>query len=135
MGGDGAPTATTPNYAWIAAAENHNMEGPVNIEFILSLLTNHQCNIEAGDRFLADTLPTMLNSPAFQTQRSVIFIPWDEDYDNLSLGIGNEGNHCAQDRHPVTEFRYAPMPRRCRELQQPLQPAAPPSKTPYSFPG
>lgn len=93
MATDLASTATTPNYVWFAADENHNMEGPVNIAFILSLLTNHQYNIKAGDQFLADTLPTILNSPAFQTQRSAIFIAWDEDYDNLSLGIGNEGNH------------------------------------------
>jgi hypothetical protein len=46
-----------------------------------------------GDQFLAATLPTILNSPAFQTQRSAIFITWDEDYHNLYLGIGNEGNH------------------------------------------
>jgi hypothetical protein len=46
-----------------------------------------------GDQFLEATLPTILNSPAFQTQRSAIFITWDEDYDNLYLGIGNEGNH------------------------------------------
>ncbi|WP_343602901.1 hypothetical protein [Mycobacterium sp.] len=40
-------------------------------------------NIRAGDQFLADTLPTILDSPAFQTQRTAIFITWDEDYDNL----------------------------------------------------
>ena len=34
-----------------------------------------------------------MNSPAFQTQRCAIFITWDEDYDNLYFGIGNEGNH------------------------------------------
>jgi hypothetical protein len=93
MATDLASINTTPNYAWIAADENHNMEGPVNLEFILSLLTDHQYNIKAGDQFLADTLPAILNSPAFQTQRSAIFITWDEDYNNLSLGIGNEGNH------------------------------------------
>jgi len=93
MATDLASTSTTPNYAWFAADEDHNMEGPINIAFILSLLTNHQYNIKAGDQFLADTLPTILDSPAFQTQRSAIFITWDEDYDNLSLGIGNEGNH------------------------------------------
>jgi hypothetical protein len=93
MATDLASPFTTPNYVWWAADENHNMEGPINIEFILSLLTNHQYNIKAGDQFLADTLPTILNSPAFQTQRSAIFITWDEDYNNLSLGIGNEGNH------------------------------------------
>jgi Phosphoesterase family len=93
MATDLALPATTPNYVWWAADENHNMEGPINIEFILSLLTTHQYNIKAGDQFLADTLPTILNSPAFQMQRSAIFITWDEDYNNLSLGIGNEGNH------------------------------------------
>jgi hypothetical protein len=93
MATDLASPSTTPNYVWWAADENHNMEGPINIEFILSLLTNHQYNIKAGDQFLADTLPTILNSPAFQTQRCAVFITWDEDYDNLSLGIGNEGNH------------------------------------------
>ena len=60
---------------------------------LLSLLTNHQYNIKAGDHFLADTLPAILNSPAFRTQRSAIFFTLDEDYNNLSLGIGNEGNH------------------------------------------
>ena len=93
MATDLASVQTTPNYVWWAADENHNMEGPINIEFILSLLTNHQYNIKAGDQFLADTLPTILNSPAFRTQRSAVFITWDEDYNNLSLGIGNEGNH------------------------------------------
>ena len=93
MATDLASPATTPNYVWWAADENHNMEGPINIEFIISLLTTHQYNIKAGDQFLADTLPTILNSPAFQTQPSAIFITWDEDYNNLSLGIGNEGNH------------------------------------------
>jgi hypothetical protein len=93
MATDLATPATTPNYVWWAADEDHNMEGPVNIEFIISLLTTHQYNIKSGDQFLAATLPTILNSPAFQTQRSAIFITWDEDYNNLSLGIGNEGNH------------------------------------------
>jgi hypothetical protein len=93
MATDLASLSTTPNYVWWAADENHNQEGPVNLEFIISLLTNHQYNIKAGDQFLADTLPTILNSPAFQTQRTAIFITWDEDYNNLSLGIGNEGNH------------------------------------------
>jgi len=93
MATDLASPATTPNYVWWAADENHNMEGPINLEFIISLLTDHQYNIKAGDKFLADTLPIIVNSPAFQTQRSAIFITWDEDYNNISLGIGNEGNH------------------------------------------
>jgi Phosphoesterase family len=93
MATDLASTATTPNYVWFAADECHNEEGCNDVRFILSQLTTHQYNIRAGDQFLAATLPTILNSPAFQTQRTAIFITWDEDYDNLYLGIGNEGNH------------------------------------------
>jgi len=93
MATDLASTATTPNYVWFAADENHNMEGPVNLRFVGSELTFHQYNIKAGDQFLQQVLPTILNSPAFRTQRSAIFITWDEDYNNLSLTIGNQGNH------------------------------------------
>ncbi len=93
MATDLASISTTPNYVWWAADEDHNMEGPINLEFIISLLTNHQYNIKAGDQFLSETLPTILNSPAFQTEPSAVFITWDEDYNNISLGIGNEGNH------------------------------------------
>jgi hypothetical protein len=96
---DLASTGTTPNFAWIAADEDNNMEGPITglglALFVLSQLTDHQYNIKAGDTFLQDTLPTILNSPAWNdpTQKSAIFITWDEDYNNLSLGIGNQGNH------------------------------------------
>ncbi len=93
MATDLASTATTPNYVWFAADECHNMEGCNDAAFVASQLGNHQYNIKAGDEFLADTLPTILNSPAFQTQRTAIFITWDEDYNNLYLDIGNEGNH------------------------------------------
>ena len=90
---DLASTATTPNYVWFSADECHNQEGCNDFRFILSQFAFHQYNIRAGDQFLADTLPTIVNSPAFQTQRSAIFITWDEDYNNLYLGNGNEGNH------------------------------------------
>jgi Phosphoesterase family len=93
MATDLASTATTPNYVWFAADECHNQEGCNDYLFALSQVGDHQYNIQAGDQFLANTLPTILNSPAFQTQRSAIFITWDEDYDNLYLGVGNEGNH------------------------------------------
>lgn len=93
MATDLASTATTPNYVWFAANEANNMEGNNDILFALSQIGDHQYDVKAGDKLLADMLPTILNSPAFQTQRTAIFITWDEDYDNLSLGIGNEGNH------------------------------------------
>jgi hypothetical protein len=93
MGTDLASTATTPNYVWFAADECHNQEGCNDIRFVVGQFALHQYHIRAGDQFLADTLPTILNSPAFKTQRSAIFITWDEDYNNLYLGNGNEGNH------------------------------------------
>jgi hypothetical protein len=59
----------------------------------VSQLTDHQYNVKAGDAWLQGVLPTILNSPAWQTQRCAIIITFDEDYNNLSLGIGNQGNH------------------------------------------
>ena len=92
--------ATAPNFAWIAADEANNGEGPISLpfgalQFVLSELTTHQYNVAAADQFLQDTLPTIMNSPVWQdpTQKSAIFLTFDEDYNNLSLGIGNQGNH------------------------------------------
>lgn len=93
MATDLASTATTPNYVWFAANEAHNMEGNNDLRFVVSQLTSHQYDVKAGDQFLQQVLPTILNSPAFLTQRTAIFVTWDEDYNNLSLTIGNHGNH------------------------------------------
>ncbi|SOJ56581.1 Phosphatidylinositol-3-phosphatase [Mycobacterium simulans] len=93
MATDLASVATTPNFVWWAANESYNMEGDNPVLFALSQIGDHQYDVTAGDTLLADTLPTILNSPAFQTRRCAGFITWDEDYDNLSLGIDNQGNH------------------------------------------
>ena len=39
----------------------------------------HYCSIAAGDQWLSANVPSILNSPAFTTRRSVLFITWDED--------------------------------------------------------
>jgi hypothetical protein len=98
MATDLASTATTPDFVWFAANEASNGEGPIDfplgiLSFALSQLTTHQYNIAAADQFLQQEIPIIMNSPAWQTQRCAIFITFDEDYNNLSLGIGNEGNH------------------------------------------
>lgn len=93
MATDLASTATTPNFVWFAGDENTNGEGPLGVQFALSQLGSHQFNLKAADEFLQSTLPTILNSPAFQTQRTAVFITFDEDYDNLQFGIGNDGNN------------------------------------------
>ena len=100
MAADLASTATAPNFVWFAANDATNMEGPVGtfaeiLAWTWSQLTDHQYNVKAGDKWLQDTLPIILNSAVWQdpTQKSAIILTFDEDYDNLSLGIGNQGNH------------------------------------------
>ncbi len=91
---------TFPDFTWIAADEAHNMEGPIDTpsgiaQFILTQFTDHQYNVAAGDQFLQQEISTIENSPTWNdpTQRDAIFITFDEDNNNLSLGFGNEGNH------------------------------------------
>jgi hypothetical protein len=100
MATDLASAATAPNFAWFAANDGTNMEGPIDSVFGIlawawSQLTDHQYNVRAGDEWLQQTLPMILNSPVWQdpTQKSAVFITFDEDYNNISLGIGNQGNH------------------------------------------
>jgi len=90
---------TAPNFAWIAADEANNMEGPINTpagvaRFLVSQLTNHQYNVAAGDAFVQQEVQTIEASPTWNSSQSdVIYITMDEDSNNLSLGFGNEGNH------------------------------------------
>ena len=101
---DLASPATTPNFVWFAADDATNMEGPLEgfgiVRWALSQLTptwlgGHQYNVKAGDEWLEDTVGTIMVSPVWQdpTQKSAIFLTFDEDYNNISLGNGNEGNH------------------------------------------
>jgi hypothetical protein len=97
--------ADAPDFVWFAADDATNMEGPTNtlpgvIRWAISQLTpmvlgGHQYNVAAGDEWLQDTMPIILNSPTWQdpTQKSAIFLTFDEDYNNLSTGNGNQGNH------------------------------------------
>jgi hypothetical protein len=90
---------TAPNFAWIAADSANNMEGPVNTpssvaRWALSQLTTHQYNVAAGDAFVQQEVQTIEASPTWNSSQSdVIYITMDEDFNNLSLGFGNEGNH------------------------------------------
>lgn len=92
-------SASTPNFVWFAANEANNGEGPIDsfqgiLHYIGALLTNHQYNVKASDQFLQQTIPTIVNSKVWNdpTQKSAIFITFDEDSDNLSLGFANQGN-------------------------------------------
>jgi hypothetical protein len=94
------PTKPFPEFTWIAADENHNMEGPINsvgglANFIQSQLTDHQYNVAAGDQFVQQEISAIENSPTWTdpTQKDAIFLTFDEDNNNLSLGFGNDGNN------------------------------------------
>jgi len=100
LSADLAVPADAPNFVWLGADDATNMEGPTDtlvgiIQWAISELTDHQYNVAAGDKWLQDTLATVLNSPTWQdpTEKSAVVVTFDEDNDNLSLGIGNEGNH------------------------------------------
>jgi len=56
--------STTPNYAFITP----NMCNDT-----------HDCPIQSGDQWLAQTIPMILRSPAFTQQNSVLFLTYDED--------------------------------------------------------
>ena len=91
---------TAPNYAWFAANEDFNGEGPVDfpwgvLNFALSQLTpGNPYNIPALDQFLSETVPVVLNSNVWKdpTRKSALVVTFDEDNNNTSLGFGNEGN-------------------------------------------
>jgi acid phosphatase len=57
-------TATTANYVWITPNLCDDM---------------HDCSIGTGDSWLQSNVPTILNSPAYTTQNSLLLITWDED--------------------------------------------------------
>ena len=89
-----------PAFTWIAADEANNGEGPVDslsgiIHFIAGQLTNQQYNVPAADQFVQQEISTIENSPTWTdpTQHDAIILTFDEDNNNLSLGIGNEGNN------------------------------------------
>lgn len=62
---DLASTATTPAFSWVAANDFNDMEAG---------------GIGAGDTWLSQTMPTIFNSPAWTSQRSLLIVAWDEGY-------------------------------------------------------
>jgi Phosphoesterase family len=89
---------TFPEFTWIAADEANNGEGPVNslggvLQFIVSQLTNQQYNVAAADQFVQQEVSAIENSPTWTEGKDAIIVTFDEDNNNLSLGIGNEGNN------------------------------------------
>jgi hypothetical protein len=89
-----------PEFTWIAANEANNGEGPIDSlqgigQFIYSQLTDHQYNVAAADQFVQQEVSAIENSQTWTAdgEKDAIIITFDEDNNNLSLGIGNEGNN------------------------------------------
>jgi hypothetical protein len=61
---DLASASTTPNFVWWGADDCSDMEG---------------CGIKAGDTFLKQTVGEIMASKAWTTQRSLLFVTFDED--------------------------------------------------------
>jgi hypothetical protein len=91
--------SSVADFVWFAADEATNMEGPISTlpgiaHFALSQLTTHQYNVKAGDQFMQEQMSTIFNSDLWKSNESTaVFLTFDEDYNNISFGIGNEGNH------------------------------------------
>lgn len=97
----GSSPETTPDYAWFAANESFNGEGPIDsigdvLKFLASQFApTHQYNVPALDQFLSETVSVILDSEVWAdpAERSALVVTFDEDNDNLSLGFGDEDNH------------------------------------------
>lgn len=78
MATDLQSVSTTPNYAFITPNLCNDM---------------HNCPVSTGDSWLSTTVPEILNSKAFTTQKSLLIITWDEGYvgDNVvpAIFVGN----------------------------------------------
>jgi hypothetical protein len=91
--------SSVANFVWIAGDEATNMEGPISTipgiaQWALSQLTTHQYNVKAGDEFIQQQMSTIFNSALWSSsEKTAVFLTFDEDYNNVSWGIGNEGNH------------------------------------------
>lgn len=64
LAGDLGSANTTPNYVFITPNLCNDM---------------HDCSIATGDTWLKNNVPLILNSPAYTSQNSAVFIVWDED--------------------------------------------------------
>jgi len=62
-------SATTPNFAWIAADDYDDGEASGN---------GSAASLRVQDAWLRQTLEPIFDSPAWQTQRSLLILTWDE---------------------------------------------------------
>jgi hypothetical protein len=88
--------STFPEFAWVKpggvgpSSELHTI-----LNFIQGDLLNEQSGVVDQNQYLQQTISTIENSPTWTNpnQKDAIFITWDEDNNEPSLGIGNEGNN------------------------------------------
>ncbi len=130
---NGDPTKVA-DFVWFSANEDTNMEGPIDTSrrhrpiSRCSQLTTHQYNVKAGDDFIQQQMSAIFESALWNSdEKTAVFLTFDEDYNNISFGIGNEGNHVVMVVIPNQAAIDSGMRGgriRRRRLLQPLQPAA-----------
>jgi hypothetical protein len=72
-------TATTPNFAWIAADDYYDGEASGN---------GSAASVQVQDHWLQQTLQPIFNSPAWTAQRSLLILTWDESSSYSANHVG-----------------------------------------------
>ncbi len=88
--------STFPDFAWVkpgSDAPSSELDSILN--FIKGDLLNEQSGVVAQDQYLQHTISTIEDSPTWTdpNEKDAIIVTWDEDNNEPSLGIGNEGNN------------------------------------------
>jgi hypothetical protein len=89
-----ASAGTTPNYVWITPNLCNDM---------------HDCSIATGDTWLSQNIPTILSSPAFTTQHSLLILTWDEGFANDQLVTIFVGYGVTPGRQSATSYNHYSM--------------------------
>lgn len=84
---DLASTATTPAFAWVAADNYYNGE-----DAYYNNGMSMSASIQAQNQWLSQTLPQIFNSPAWQQQKSLLVLTWDESSTGSWVASGSTYN-------------------------------------------
>ncbi|HEU0192435.1 MAG TPA: alkaline phosphatase family protein [Mycobacterium sp.] len=89
--------STFPEFAWVSPSGGTGPSNPLDgiLQFIGGDVLSLPYNLRNIDQYLEQTIPTIENSPTWTdpNEKDAIIITFDEDNNEPSLGIGNEGNN------------------------------------------